>query len=279
MASAAPLTDEVCVVTGGASGIGRAMAERFASAGMRVVIGDIEQSAVDATIAAFPGDADRVLGVTCDVRSADDVNTLRDAALDRFGDVHVVCLNAGVAPTGTILDTPLDVFDWVFDVNVRGVVLGVKAFAPLLVERGRGHIVCTASVGGLADAPTVGAYGATKHAVVGLAAALRKELSASGVGVSVLCPGKVDTKIFESERNRPEGMADPSIDNPSSKMFREMLATGGAPPAQIADYVLRAVLDDQFVILPTFDVDTGIGNRIADIHQAQEWRDRVSKDL
>ncbi len=276
---ASELTDEVCVVTGGASGIGRAMAHRFARAGMRVVIADIEQSAIDATIADFPGDPGRVLGVTCDVRSVDDVTRLLDRATERFDGVHVVCLNAGVAPTGPLLDTPLDVFDWVFDVNVRGVVNGIHVFGPALVERGRGHIVCTASVAGVADAPTVGAYGATKHAVVALAAALRKELSGQGVGVSVVCPGKIDTRIFESERNRPAGMDDPSIDNPASKMFRDLLAAEGAAPSQVADYVYRAVLDDQFFVFPTFDVEAGIDHRIESIRHGQEWRDRISKEL
>src|SRR5262245_3077850 len=235
------LADKACVVTGGASGIGRALAGRFAAAGMRVAIGDIEAAAIDSTVDELGGDGDRVVGVRCDVRSIEDVQRLRDEALTRFGGVHIVCLNAGVAPIGPILDTPLDVWNWVLDVNLRGVVNGVHVFGPLLAEQGSGHIVCTASAAGLADTASVGPYSATKHAVVGLAAALRNELAVKGVGVSVLCPGLIRTRIFESERNRPDGMDDPSRDNPLSTQYREALAATGAPPEQVADSVYRAV--------------------------------------
>ena len=211
--SLSDLTDKVCVVTGGGSGIGRALAHRFAAAGMRVAIGDIEAAALDSTVAGLGGDGDRVVGVRCDVRSVEWMQRLRDETVQRFGGVHLVCLNAGVAPVGRILDTPLDVWNWVLDVNLRGVIHGVHVFGPLLVEQGAGHIVCTASAAGLTDTPTLGPYGMTKHAVVGLAAALRGELAPHGVGVSVLCPGLINTRIFESERNRPDSMDDPSKDN------------------------------------------------------------------
>jgi NAD(P)-dependent dehydrogenase (short-subunit alcohol dehydrogenase family) len=267
------LRDKVCVVTGGASGIGRALARRFAAAGMRVAIADIETAALDATVAELGGDGDRVLGVRCDVRSVDDVVKLREQTVRRFGGVHVVCLNAGVAPVGPVLDTPLDVWTWVLDVNLRGVIHGVHVFGPLLVAQGAGHIVCTASAAGVSDTPTVGAYDASKHAVVGLAAALRSELVPSGVGVSVLCPGLIDTRIFESERNRPAGMDDPSRDNPFSRQYRELLATSGASPEQVAEFVCRAVLDDQFFVFPTADFDAMIEARIADVRAGLAWRD------
>src|SRR5215470_5631042 len=240
------LADKACVVTGGASGIGRALAHRFAAAGMRVAIGDIEAGAIDSTVDELGGESDRVVGVQCDVRSIEDVERLRDQALARFGSAYLVCLNAGVAPCGPLLDTPLDVWNWVVDVNLRGVIHGVHAFGPLLAEQRAGHIVCTASAAGLSDTPTVGPYGTTKHAVVGLAAALRSELAESGVGVSVLCPGLINTRIFESERNRPDGMDDPSTDNPFSQRYRALLATSGAPPEQVAEMVYHAVRDDQF---------------------------------
>jgi NAD(P)-dependent dehydrogenase (short-subunit alcohol dehydrogenase family) len=197
----------------------------------------------------------------------------------RFGGVHLVCLNAGVAPVGRLLDTSLDVWSWVLDVNLRGVIHGVHAFAPLLAEQGAGHIVCTASAAGVTDTPTVGAYGATKHAVVGLAAALRGELAEHGVGVSVLCPGLIKTRIFESERNRPDGMRDPSEDNPMSKQYREMLATDGAPPEQVAEVVYRAVLDDQFFVFPTADLDPMIESRLEAIRQGLAWRDALPSGL
>jgi NAD(P)-dependent dehydrogenase (short-subunit alcohol dehydrogenase family) len=265
------LTDKVAVVTGGAGGIGSAFAARFLDAGMQVVVADLEESAIASTLAALDA-GDRVLGVTNDVRSLDDSRRLRDATLDRFGSVHVVCLNAGVAPVGPMLDTPPDVWDWVFDVNVRGVVHGALVFGPVLAAQGAGHVVCTASVAGLMDTPTLPPYGVSKHAVVGLAGAMRQELAASGVGVSVLCPGLINTRIFESERNRPTGMDDPSDDNPTSKAYRDMILDG-APPAQVADVVFQAVLDNQFFVFPTRDLDALIEARLADIRQGMQWRD------
>jgi NAD(P)-dependent dehydrogenase (short-subunit alcohol dehydrogenase family) len=271
------LTDKVCVVTGGAGGIGRALAARFLDAGMRVVVADVEAGAITAAVEGLDG-GDRVLGVTNDVRSLDDTRRLRDATLDRFGSVHVVCLNAGVAPVGPMLDTPPDVWEWVFDVNVRGVVNGALVFAPVLADQGAGHIVCTASIAGLTDTPTLPPYGVSKHAVVGLASAMRRELDERGVGVSVLCPGLISTRIFESERNRPAGMDDPSDDNPTSKAYRDMIVDG-APPAQVADVVFQAVLDNQFFVFPTRDLDALVEARIADIRQGMEWRDERFPEL
>jgi NAD(P)-dependent dehydrogenase (short-subunit alcohol dehydrogenase family) len=265
------LTDKVCVVTGGAGGIGRALTTRFLEAGMRVVVADVEAAAIASAVDAL-GAGDRVLGVVHDVRSLEDTRRLRDETLDRFGGVHVVCLNAGVAPVGPMFDTPPDVWEWVFDVNVRGVVHGALTFGPLLAEQEEGHVVCTASVAGLTDTPTLPPYGVAKHAVVGLAAAMRRDLAASGVGVSVLCPGLINTQIFESERNRPSGMDDPSDDNPISKEYREMIVHG-APPAQVAEVVYQAVLDNQFFVFPTRDLDALIEARLADIRQGFEWRD------
>jgi short-subunit dehydrogenase len=135
--------------------------------------------------------------------------------------------------------------------------------------------VCTASVAGLSDTSTLNAYGTSKHAVVGLGAALRGELAGSGVGVSVLCPGLIDTKIFESERNRPDGMDDPSQDNPMSKQLRDLIATQGVSPAQVADVVHQAVLDNQFIVFPTSDLDEIINSRIAALQQGMQWRDAL----
>lgn len=267
------LEGKVCVVTGGASGIGRALAERFLAAGMRVALGDVETPALDATVEALGGDGARLLGVRCDVRAVEDVQRLRDETLRRFGGVHLVCLNAGVAPVGPLLETSLDAWTWVIDVNLRGVVHGVHVFGPLLVGQGAGHIVCTASAAGVSDTPTVGAYGASKHAVVGLAAALRSELAPSGVGVSVVCPGLIATRIFESERNRPDGMADPSRDSALAQQYREALATRGASPEHVADVVHRAVLENQFFVFPTSDLDAMIEARLADVRQGLAWRD------
>jgi NAD(P)-dependent dehydrogenase (short-subunit alcohol dehydrogenase family) len=266
------LTDKVCVVTGGAGGIGRALVARFLDAGMRAVVADVEAGAVDDALAALAHHGDRVLGVTCDVRERAENERLRDEALARFGSVHVVCLNAGVAPVGPTFEMADDVWEWVLDVNLHGVTHGARVFGPLLAEQGAGHIVCTASVAGLIDTPTLAAYGVSKHGVVGLAGALKGDLAGSGVGVSVLCPGLINTRIFESERNRPAGMDDPSDDNPASKAYREM-AEQGAPPARVADVVFQAVLDNQFFVFPTSDLDAMVEARLAEIRQGMEWRD------
>jgi NAD(P)-dependent dehydrogenase (short-subunit alcohol dehydrogenase family) len=269
------LKDKVCVVTGGASGIGRALAHRFAKAGMRVVIGDVEAGALDAVVAELGGDGARVLGVPCDVRRLEFVERLCDEATKRFDTVHLVCLNAGVAPAGNILDTPPEVWDWVLDVNLRGVIYGMRVFGPVLVAQGAGHIVCTASAAGMSNTPTMGPYGMTKHAVVGLAAALRGELEPHGVGVSVLCPGLIKTRIFESERNRPDGMKDHSQSNPMLQQYRALLEAGGAPPEQVAEVVYRAVLANQFFVFPTTDFDAMVETRIEEMRQGFAWRDRV----
>jgi len=265
------LRDKVALITGGAGGIGTALAARFLSAGMQAVVADVEEGAIAATLDELDG-GDHVVGIVNDVRSLEDTRRLRDETLERFGAVHVVCLNAGVAPVGAMLDTPVEVWEWVLDVNVRGVINGTLVFAPVLAEQEAGHLVCTASVAGLIDTPTLPPYGVSKHAVVGLAGSLRNELAAHGVGVSVLCPGLINTRIFESERNRPAGMDDPSDENPTSKAYREMIEQG-APPAQVADVVFQAILDDQFFVFPTRDMDSLIEARLAAVRQGMEWRD------
>jgi NAD(P)-dependent dehydrogenase (short-subunit alcohol dehydrogenase family) len=266
------LKDKVCVVTGGGSGIGRALAHRFAAAGMRVALGDVEPGPLKSVVDELGGDGDRVLGVECDVRSVEDVERLRNVTLERFGTAHVVCLNAGVAPIAPLLETSPDAWRWVVDVNLMGVAYGVHSFGRLLADQRDGHIVCTASSAGLVDAPSLGAYCATKHAVVGLAASLRRELAESNVGVSVVCPGLVNTKIFESERNLPDGMADPTVDDATTKAYREMLTTGVSPD-MIADFVHRAVINDQFFVIPNAEMDPLIEARIDLIRQGIAWRD------
>jgi NAD(P)-dependent dehydrogenase (short-subunit alcohol dehydrogenase family) len=265
------LSDKVSVITGGGSGIGRALAHRFAAAGMRVALGDIEPGPLKSVVDELGGEGDRVLGVECDVRSVEAVERLRDATVERFGTAHVVCLNAGVAPIAPLLETSPDAWRWVVDVNLLGVAYGVHAFGPLLAEQRDGHIVCTASSAGLIDAPSLGAYSATKHAVVGLAASLRRELADRGVGVSVVCPGLVNTKIFESERNLPAGVDAPVVDDEANRAYREMLSNGCSPDV-IAEFVHRAVMDDQFFVIPNAELDELIEARIDAVRQGIAWR-------
>ncbi len=162
-------------------------------------------------------------------------------------------------------------WDWVFDVNVRGVVHGAFRVRPLLAEQEAGHFVCTASIAGVTDTPTLPPYGVSKRAVVGLAASMRQARRAEGRGLGAL-PGLINTKIFESERNRPTGMDDPSDGNPTSKAYRDMIADG-APPSQVAEVVFQAIVDNQFFVFPARDLDALVEARIArSIRQGMEWR-------
>ena len=259
------LAGKVCVITGGAGGIGMAMARRFRRAGMFVVLGDVDQVALDR---AADDLGVGVVGAVCDVTSPASMDALRDVALQAFGDVHVVCLNAGVAPVGPLLETDVDTWRWVIDVNVLGVVHGIRSFAPLLVEQGEGHIVFTSSAAGLSTTPAIGAYSATKHAVVGIATTLRDELAPSGVGVSVICPGALRTQIFESERNRPGAVSDePSGPDGVASLYRRAVAK--APdPSVAAEAAYRAVVEDRLFVLPSPEVSGAIEARLDAIRVA-----------
>ena len=182
------------------------MAERVAAEGMRLVLGDIEEGALREAERALGERGAEVLGVVTDVSDAASVRELRDRALDRFGAVHLVHNNAGVGLGGPIWEVTEEDWRWILDVNLWGVVHGVHTFVPLLIEQGEGHVVNTASIAGLVASPFLGPYNATKQAVVGISETLFKDLQMAGspVGVSVLCPGFVQTRIDESERNRPD---------------------------------------------------------------------------
>jgi len=254
------LRGRVAVVTGGASGIGRAMAQCFAAEGMKLVLADVEEPALERAAAELASGGTETLGVPTDVRDALQVRALADRTLDRFGAVHVVCNNAGVAPLGPILDTTLEDWRWLVDVNLMGVVHGIETFAPILIEQGEGHIVNTGSMGGLIAAPGLGAYIATKHAVVGLSETLYLELRDTGVGLSVLCPGLVATRLFSSTRNRPDDDGPTSygeVEERAKKMLTEM----GNPPEVIAEHVVRAIRDETLYILPDAEMKPFIEER------------------
>jgi NAD(P)-dependent dehydrogenase (short-subunit alcohol dehydrogenase family) len=252
------LSGKVAVVTGGASGIGLAMGRAFARAGMRVVLADIEAGALDKAMADLP-EGTEALAVTCDVSDGAQVDDLRDRAVERFGAVHVVCNNAGVSAGGPIWEHSLDDWQWVMGVNFWGVVHGVRAFTPLMIEQGEGHIVNTASMAGLTSPPFMGIYNVTKHAVVTLSETLFADLElagAPGVGVSVLCPGWVQTRIHEAGRNRPVTAGAPGLaagaEAGETSGFSEVvgaLIAGGLDPADVAQQVLDAVRTRRFYIL------------------------------
>lgn len=240
------LENKVAVVTGAASGIGLALAERLLAEGMKVVMADVEQGALTKEASRLDPSGDRVLAVAVDVRDYDAVEALADQTVERFGGVHLLCNNAGVCPGGPMLDTTPEDWRWVMDVNVLGVGYGVRAFAPRMVEAGEGHIVNTASEAGLVTNPMLGIYCASKHAVVGLTEALFRELEDTPVGVSVVCPNLVRTGIFHSERNRDDGVEERPRGVAVMAPLREALVSMGLQPADVADKVVQAVRENRF---------------------------------
>lgn len=247
------LSGKVAVVTGAASGIGLAMVEAFIGEGMSVVMADIEAEALESAAAGLPEGAE-VLTVVCDVADAAQVDGLRDAAVERFGTAHVVCNNAGVSAGGPLWLASDDEWDWVLGVNLRGVISGVRAFTPLFIDQGEGHIVNTASMAGLVSAPLMGVYNVSKHGVVTLSETLAAELEMVGateVGVSVLCPGWVRTRIHEAARNRPPS-EEPTSVQPMDENLREFIAgviAGGLDPADVAAMVVHAIKTRSFYVL------------------------------
>jgi NAD(P)-dependent dehydrogenase (short-subunit alcohol dehydrogenase family) len=247
---------KVGVVTGAASGIGRGMAESFAAAGMKVVLGDVEADALRKTAEALRGTGADVHSVVTDVSKADQVQALADESLKKFGAVHVVCNNAGIG-TGSpsIWETTLDDWKWILDVNLMGVVHGVRTFVPIMLEQGsESHMVNTASLAGLVAGE--GAYGVTKFGVVALSESLHFDLERAGAKtkVSVLCPGFVTTNIMDSERNRPveRKSASPLPTDPMAEAyvewFREQIQSG-LDPRSVGDQVLSAIREERFYIL------------------------------
>lgn len=260
------LAGRVAVVTGGASGIGRAMGRRFAEEGMRVVLADVEQPALDATVAELRGEGHDVSGVATDVADFAAVERLRDTVLDRHGAVHLLCNNAGVGAgaEGRMWDHTLNDWRWALGVNVWGVIHGIKAFVPAMLAHGEpGHVVNTSSGnGGIAPLPGTPIYALTKSAVVTLSESLYAQLDAEGarVGASVLFPGPhmLRTGLFESWRNRPPEMANatPRRTPPTTlASFEQRLADAGVPLTwtpveEVADRVVTAVQAGTFWILP-----------------------------
>jgi NAD(P)-dependent dehydrogenase (short-subunit alcohol dehydrogenase family) len=260
----------VAVVTGAASGIGFALSERFAREGMRVVMADVEAPALAEAADLLAGRGARVLAVTTDVACEEQVDALRDRALEAFGAVHVVCNNAGVSGgSRPVWELSHGEWEWVLGVNLWGVINGLRSFVPVLLEQDAAHVVNTASLAGVITG-ILGPYSATKHAVVALTEALHLQLAQRGarVGVSVLCPGWVRTRIAEADRNRPAGLATPPEDAEGDHAARDLvrqLIDTGMDPARVAGHVVDAVRSGRFYVLTHPEMGGSIRSRAEQI--------------
>jgi len=247
---------KVAVVTGAASGIGRALCDRFAREGMKIVLADVEQGRLDQAAGELARGGAEVLAVRTDVSRADALVELREATLERFGAVHVLCNNAGVFAGGLTWDAIGTDWEWVMGVNLYGMLHGIRAFVPFMLEQGQpGHVVNTCSMAGLINMPLSGAYSVSKHAALSLTETLYHELriKQSPVGVSALCPELIRTRIGHSERNRPAHLKRPEGSSTPEQMLVENAikssTEGGIPPSAMADRVVEGIREDRFYLL------------------------------
>jgi NAD(P)-dependent dehydrogenase (short-subunit alcohol dehydrogenase family) len=246
------LGTDACVVTGAASGIGRALAGAFAAEGMKVVLSDVDEPRLEEAADELTSKGAECIALVADVSDAGAVERLADLAVAQFGRVGVVCNNAGVSTLGKQWEIGMDDWDWVIGVCLRGVVNGVRSFVPrMLAQGGPAHLVNTASMGGLLTSPFLGPYAAAKHAVVGLSKGLRSELAGTEVGVSVVCPGMVRTPILEGMRAHIERTG--ADQGEEARFLFDALESGlqtGMPAEVAAQMIVKAVKDDQFWVLP-----------------------------
>jgi NAD(P)-dependent dehydrogenase (short-subunit alcohol dehydrogenase family) len=264
-------------VTGGASGIGLAMGKAFLQEGMKVMLADVEQAALDQALQDLGEFGGNVRGVGCDVADPDSVERAAQATFAAFGKVHVVCNNAGVAAAGGIDLISVDNWRWVVDVNLMGVVHGVRSFLPHIRDHGEGgHIVNTASMAGMiAGGMGFSPYSATKFAVVAMSEGLAAQLQPIGIGVSVLCPHFVRTRIGESGRNRQEryGTAQPLDPDSAAVAFVAEIARqieAGLDPAGVADRVVAAIRAGDLYIFTHPNMREKVGGRFAAIEAAMD---------
>lgn len=247
----------VAVVTGGGGGVGGALGARFAAAGMKVVLADLEGVPLRDAVASLVDSGATVIGVETDVSDAASVVALRERAYAEFGAVHVVCNNAGVGSRGlTIHDLPTQDYEWVLGVNVWGVIHGIRAFLPHLRLQDEGHIVNTASVSGLYHLPRMGPYNASKAAVIALSETLHHELAAEGshVGVSVVCPSWVRTNISAAVRNIPERLSwelttEQAAEMAEYKAKRRAQQPEAMEAADVAGQVVDAIRAQRFYVI------------------------------
>lgn len=261
------LSGKTAVITGAGSGFGRELALVCAREGMRLVLADVDADGLDGTVERLDGAEAEC--VTCNVARAEDVERLADVADERFGGTHLLFNNAGVAVAGPAWTATLDDWKWMLDVNVMGVVHGIRSFVPRMLDRGGpGYVVNTASVAGLLSVPGSSVYCVTKHSVVTLSECLYHDLRAAGseIGVSLLCPAYVNTGIAESDRNRPPELGET---NPQATEYearvRKAVRSGRISAAEVAEMTVAAVKDDRFYILTHPRIKGAVEARMHDI--------------
>lgn len=271
------LQNKVAVITGAASGIGRGIAEALVSAGMKAVLADIEEPALDATTRALRDAGADVFGVPTDVSKPEQIDALAKETLRKYGAVHVVCNNAGIGlRANSSWESTLDDWNWIVGVNLMSVVYGHRTFLPIMLEQGtEGHIVNTASIAGLVTGAMT-AYSATKAGVVAMSEGTYFELQRrnSKIGVSVVCPAYVNTNILDSQRNRPSELSDtkPHVRTPESDVFIEWFESQlkhGLSPREVGDRVLAAIRSRQFYILTHPEFTPMIEHRMSRIVASQ----------
>jgi NAD(P)-dependent dehydrogenase (short-subunit alcohol dehydrogenase family) len=264
------LEGKVAAVTGAASGLGRAMALAFAAEGMNVALADVDEEGLH----SLPLSNVKTFRMRVDVSKAAEVEKFAQRAQEELKGIHLVCNNAGVALTGAVWENSELDWEWILGVNLRGVVNGVRAFAPRLIAQDEGHIVNTASVAGLISPPGMGAYSVSKHAVVALSEALHHDLRERGsrVGVSVLCPAYVPTGIADSDRNRPSELG-ASRKTEKDLMLKKAVAAGRLSAEDIARAVVAAVKADRFYILTHPAIKGAIRARMEDVLEERTPRD------
>ncbi|CAN5906423.1 SDR family NAD(P)-dependent oxidoreductase [soil metagenome] len=268
--------DRVAVITGGGSGFGREFALIGARLGMKLVLADVQQDALDKVKAELEALGAEVLAVRCDVRHAEQVQALADATMARFGAVHLLFNNAGVGSGGLIWENTQADWEWVLGVNLWGVIHGVRIFTNLMLECAKkdphyeGHIVNTASMAGLLNAPTMGIYNVSKHAVVSLSETLFQDLdlAQAPIGASVLCPYFVPTGISQSQRNRPDDVASTSAtasQKAAQVMSDKAVSSGKVTAQEVAENTFNAIRDGQFYIYSHPSALGNVQERMEDI--------------
>ncbi|MCX7711821.1 MAG: SDR family NAD(P)-dependent oxidoreductase [Clostridia bacterium] len=266
--------NKVAVITGAGSGIGLAFAERCAYEGMKVVLTDIEEEALNRAEKIIRSLGADVLSVKCDVSKEKDVEFLTEKAFEIFGEVHLLFNNAGVAGGSLLWESTTEDWQWVMGVNLWGLINTTKTFVPkMLLQNKECHIVNTSSIAGLTSGPANGIYSMTKHAIVSFSETLYYELmlAHSLIGVSVLCPGFVRTRLMDSERNRPMELRNPNASmniTPHKQMMDHMLREGvskGMPPEQVAEQVFQGIQGKQFYIFTHKEAKGTIKQRMEDI--------------